>query len=553
MISALLVMLALAQDVGKGVDLQIAQPTPFTESGVLVDRAVAGQQWNFSAQLLFNYNLNPLIWRYPNNAETVAVAGTFYGNVMGSLTIFNWLQAGIVLPVALGFIGGDLTDLAPAPSLGLGDLRLLLKLQFLREDKHYVSVAFIPDVALPTGGGHAYYSSSTVTASPRLAVSRRLHRTELALNFGARLRGVSNLPGIQVGSQLTYGGSVRVELPWPTGKTSLEAIGELWGLTSALHPWHSADASALEFLISGRLGLLQKFFVTASAGSGLTSGYGSPDLRVYLGLAYAPRDEDRDFDGVPDRLDKCPDVPGPAANDGCPYPDRDNDGVPDYLDKCPDVPGRKDADGCPVRKRLKECDEGPGDEDSEPDEKPVKPCIPRKPPPPPASLPVDPLRDTDHDGIPDIEDKCPTEPETINGVDDDDGCPDVGQGVTVFLSKQEIRILQKINFETAKAVIKQESYHILDEVSAQLRAHPEVLKLRIEGHTDSVGAADYNLKLSQARANSVKAYMVAKKVAADRLIAMGYGKTKPIASNNSPFGRAQNRRVQFVILEQKGD
>ena len=549
MIHSLLLALALAQNVGKGVDIQIAQPTPFTESGVLVDRAIAGQQWNFSAQLLFNYNLNPLIWRYPNNAEVVAVKGTFYGNIMGSLTIFNWLQAGIVLPVALGFIGGDLTDLAPAPSLGLGDLRLLLKLQFLREDKHYVSVALIPDIALPTGGGAAYYSSSTVTASPRLAVSRRFHRTELALNFGARLRGVANLPGIQVGSQLAYGGSVRVDLPWPTGKTSLEAIGELWGLTSALKPWRTADGSALEFLFSGRLGFLRQFFVTASVGSGLTPGYGSPDLRVYLGLAYAPRDEDRDFDGVPDRLDKCPDIPGPAANDGCPWPDRDGDGVPDYLDKCPDVPGRKDNDGCPQPRKLRLCDEGPGDEDSEPDEKPVKPCIPRKP----ASLPVDPLLDTDHDGIPDVDDKCPTEPETINGVDDDDGCPDAGQGVTVFLSKQEIRILQKINFETAKAVIKPESYHILDEVSAQLRAHPEVLKLRIEGHTDSVGADAYNLKLSQARADAVKAYMVNKKVDAKRLVAVGYGESKPIASNKTPFGRAQNRRVQFVILEQSGD
>jgi outer membrane protein OmpA-like peptidoglycan-associated protein len=543
-IATLVAVLALAQDVGKGVDIQVAQPTPFAESGVLVDRAVAGQQWNFAAQLLFNYNLNPLIWRYPNDAEVVAVKGTIYGNVMGSVTLLDWLQAGIVLPVALGFIGGDLGGLAAAPSVGLGDLRLLLKLQFLREDKHYVSVAFIPDIALPTGGGQAYYSSSTVTASPRLAVSRRLHRTELALNFGARVRGVANLPGVQVGSQLTYGGSARIDLPWPVGKTSLEAIGELWGLTSAIKPWHSLDGSVLEFLISGRLGLLQQFFLTASAGAGLLPGYGSPDLRVYLGVAYAPRDEDRDFDGVPDRLDKCPDIPGPKANDGCPYPDRDNDGVPDYLDKCPDVPGPKDNNGCPKPRKIRLCDEGPGEDDSEPDDKPVKPCV-HKPPP------VDPKLDTDHDGIPDIDDKCPLEPETINGVDDDDGCPDEGQGVTVFLSKQEIRILQKINFETAKAVIKPESYHIVDEVSAQLRAHPEVLKLRIEGHTDSVGSDAYNLKLSQDRA--VKAYIVAKKVEAGRLIAVGYGESKPIASNKTPFGRAQNRRVQFVILEQSGD
>src|SRR6185295_8704985 len=100
--------------------------------------------------------------------------------------------------------------------------------------------------------------------------------------------------------------------------------------------------------------------------------------------------------------------------------------------------------------------------------------------PPPTSRAA--RADRDHDGIPDDQDKCPDEPENINGNDDDDGCPDEGKGVTVFVSKSKIGILEKINFETASAVIKTESYTILDQVAAQLRAHPEVKKLRIEGH-----------------------------------------------------------------------
>jgi outer membrane protein OmpA-like peptidoglycan-associated protein len=318
-------------------------------------------------------------------------------------------------------------------------------------------------------------------------------------------------------------------------------------LSSAEKPFRSEDTSVLEYLLSGRFGLIDTWFATLGAGGGLLPGYGSPDLRVYLGIAYAPRESDRDFDGVPDRLDQCPDVPGPRDNMGCPWPDRDGDGVPDNIDKCPDKYGPKDNDGCPRKKKVRFCDEKDEDSDTEPDEKAETPCVPRQQKPNPW------LHDRDHDGIPDDVDQCPDEPETINGIDDDDGCPDEGEGVTVFLSKQEIRILQQINFETAKAVIKPDSYHIVDEVAAQLRAHPEVLKLRIEGHTDNVGAAAYNMKLSQARADSVKKYLVDKHVDPKRLVAVGYGLTKPIASNKTPFGRAQNRRVQFVILEQEGD
>ena len=535
-----------ATTLGKGVDIQIAQPTPFSESGVIVDRGVAGQRWDFSAGILFNYNLNPLIWRYPNDAEVPAVKDTFYLNAMASVNLLSWLQAGFVLPVAVGLIAGDTNGLATPQSANLGDLRLLLKLQFLREDRHFVSVAFIPDVSFPTGGGAAYFSSSTVTGTPRIAVSKRFQRTELAMNLGALIRGDAALAGFSVGSQLTAGLSARVEPPWPFIKTSFEAIGELWGLSSAEKPFRSQDTSVLEFLISGRLGLIDRWFATLSGGGGVLPGYGSPDLRLFFGVAYAPREVDRDFDGVPDRVDQCPDIPGPADNHGCPWPDRDGDGVPDYKDKCPDKYGPADNDGCPRKKKIRFCDEKDEESDTEPDEK-TTPCVPRKVKPDPF------LHDRDHDGIPDDIDKCPDEPETINGVDDDDGCPDEGEGVTVFLSKQEIRILQQINFETNKAVIKPDSYHIVDEVAAQLRAHPEVLKLRIEGHTDNVGNAPYNMKLSQARAESVKKYLVDKRVDPNRLVPVGYGLTKPIASNKTPFGRAQNRRVQFVILEQEGD
>jgi outer membrane protein OmpA-like peptidoglycan-associated protein len=104
-------------------------------------------------------------------------------------------------------------------------------------------------------------------------------------------------------------------------------------------------------------------------------------------------------------------------------------------------------------------------------------------------------------------------------------------------------------FDTAKASIKAESNSLLDEAAAVLKAHPEVKKVVIEGHTDDRGGAAKNLKLSEARAQSVKAYLVGKGVEASRLDAKGFGQTKPIADNKTEKGREANRRVEFTIAQ----
>lgn len=541
-----------------GVDLRIFRPTPFAHGAIVTDRADTGEQWDYSIGLTFDYALNPLVWRNRDNTIVTAVEGQIFGELGASISFLDWLAAGVSLPVSLGFFANDLRGLSPAPNPGIGDLRVLGKVRILDQYKHFVSLAIIPEVTFPTGSGQAYLGSSTVAFVPRLVVSKRLHRVELSANVGARIRGEKPLPNIAVGSELAYAASVVVTTPWPFRATRLDVFAELWGLTAAKKPFAVEENNVLEWLLGGKLGIFDKLVATVGIGSGFIAGYGSPDFRVIAGLSWSPREPDRDFDGKVDSRDECPDEPENYNDidddDGCPEGDRDNDGIPDVVDRCPDQPenrnGYQDSDGCPDRKPVtKVCEDA--DENDEPDDNAKKePCIERKAVPL-APKPVN--LDADRDGVPIPEDKCPDEPETINGIEDEDGCPDEGEGATVFVSKQEIRILQKINFETGSAKIKPESFSILDQVAQQLRGHTEVLKMRIEGHTDSVGADLYNLRLSQARAESVMTYLVNKGVAAERLVPVGYGESKPIASNNSDFGKAQNRRVQFVILEQLGD
>ena len=116
----------------------------------------------------------------------------------------------------------------------------------------------------------------------------------------------------------------------------------------------------------------------------------------------------------------------------------------------------------------------------------------------------------------------------------------------IVVTETKIELKQTVYFDTNKATIKAVSFPLLNEVALALADHPTIA-VRIEGHTDSQGKDAANLKLSQRRAESVRTYLIAKGVAGERMDAQGYGETVPIADNRTGAGRAQNRRVEFVI------
>jgi len=185
--------------------------------------------------------------------------------------------------------------------------------------------------------------------------------------------------------------------------------------------------------------------------------------------------------------------------------------------------------------------------------------------------------DNDNDGILDAVDKCPNDPEDPDGFEDADGCPDPDNdkdGVPdledmcpneagpaggdrpgcprkpalVVVTDKEIKITQQIHFEFDKDIIRKESFPILDAVAEVLQQNA-AMRIEVQGHTDNKGSAAYNLKLSDRRAASVKKYLTSHGIAGDRLVSHGYGMTRPIVPNDTDQNRALNRRVQFIRTE----
>ena len=188
------------------------------------------------------------------------------------------------------------------------------------------------------------------------------------------------------------------------------------------------------------------------------------------------------------------DLSEPPVVDG----DRDQDGLMDSQDRCPDEPGLIELDGCP---------------------------------------------DRDNDGIPDIQDRCPDD----KGVPKFDGCPS-DKPVAVY-EDGGLVLFGTISFDSGKATLKEESFEVVDTVAELLTAHPEIGRIRVDGHTDDVGRAETNLDLSDRRAAAVVDYLVNKGIDRKRLDSKGFGEGQPVDTNATALGRAKNRRVEFTVLE----
>jgi outer membrane protein OmpA-like peptidoglycan-associated protein len=319
--------------------------------------------------------------------------------------------------------------------------------------------------------------------------------------------------------------------------------------------------------IGVKLEAREAHWLPKKSGSGQSVNYVT--LSAGLTLAIGAKGRDTDGDGVPDSRDKCPDTPRGATVDakGCPI-DTDGDAVFDGLDKCPDTPKgctvsktgcQADEDGDFVCDGLDQCADTPKGATVD-----AKGCP----------------SDTDGDGVLDGIDQCPN---TLKGCTvDAKGCPSDadGDGVcdgvdqcadtpaglkvdsvgcvielvereTELMDTGKIRI-QNIQFDTGKAILKPESFQSLDVVGTLLTQWPQ-LRIEVAGHTDNVGGAALNKKLSFLRAESVLSYMKGKYATIDstRFTVKGYGKDKPLVPNVSDANKAQNRRVEFTVLNKE--
>jgi OOP family OmpA-OmpF porin len=327
------------------------------------------------------------------------------------------------------------------------------------------------------------------------------------------------------------------------------------------------------------LNLQETFLYTTTDNIDHVNAGGDNDLLLYhtAGLTFnLGKKKDDDKDGVANKKDDCPNTPPGVAVDakGCPL-DTDNDGVADYLDNCADVAGLPALKGCPdsdqdgIANKEDRCPDAVGtlalrgcpdtDQDGvvDIDDK----CSGTK-----TGYKVDATGctlDNDKDGLVNEEDRCPDMAGIMafNGCPDTDGdgvsdaedrCPQVkgtiaNKGCAEIAREDIVRInviASKIYFETNSDKLKLISNSQLDDL-AQILKRYEGVNLTIEGHTDSDGDDAYNQSLSQKRTNSVKNYLISKGVSEDRLTAIGYGETRPVATNKTAAGKAKNRRVEL--------
>jgi outer membrane protein OmpA-like peptidoglycan-associated protein len=427
-------------------------------------------------------------------------------------------------------------------------------------------------MVFPTGTRRQFVGAGSFGVGADLAVGRRWERvrfsTHLGYQFQARSSAVST---VYADDEIRFGAAVSVPIkgPWAidaevAGATVVSregraALGEAWS-TAAHTPTELLLAAMYDPVDSPQ-------WVRVGVGPGLTPGFGTPDIRAFVQVGIArkepferrvyvyddtpkPTANDLDGDGVANEHDRCPtaqeDHDGFESGDGCPDPDNDGDGIPDVED------GHR-VNGVVVQHKVwegfgdcmgvAEDDDGFESDDGCPD------------------------RDNDDDGILDELDgprdaygavvwaegkpgfgACFEQPETLNGNEDGDGCPD--EGLAVYDRRaQSIQISGRVYFDSGTARIQQDSYEVLDAVALILTSYPNIELVEVQGHTDVRGNAAYNLELSQMRVDEVRSYLMSQGIAGYRLMAVGYGETEPLVEAISEEGHALNRRVEFVVQE----
>lgn len=566
-------------------DVNLFEPSTSPQSVFSLELARVPTHLTFTAGLFTIYAYQPLVARI-DGVNTSLVEHDFRAEIQGSLGLFQFLELGLAMPVAYtrhvrAIVGGEGglegvavgTTANPTGSFRAGDLRLHVKLPFLRNPVELAARVAITapvgsigasdecsrstpmdNVAMRCNGspftaGHAFSSSVAWTIMPQLLVSRQVGPAVLAANIGYRFRERNGLAAggkpFVIDDEFQWGLGARVAV-----HRLINVGGEVNGRIGVLNATGTApndrgeivsgiNATSwpVEALVGADVHPTNALTIDVGIRRGLSGGYGSPTIGAFLGARYSItgrtcsngpedydgfedndycEDPDNDADGVADNDDRCPndaeDRDGVIDDDGCPDPDNDADGKLDDDDRCPvepeDYDGTSDDDGCP-----------------------------------------DP--DNDRDGILDTIDQCDNDPEDLDRFEDEDGCPEPGPA-PVVVTRTESRLLlsQRIYFEYDSDVIRNVSFDILNEVGATLRRNPDISMLRIEGHTDSAGVAQYNLDLSFRRARAVVEYLVQRGVERNRLDFRGYGSQRLAGPDDTPDGQALNRRVEFVIVTQ---
>jgi len=571
----------------------LAQPSASGFSAARFEPAEPGSDWltldsldlrgrsRPAAGLTLDWGRKPLVLYRSDGDELAAIVKDHVVlHFRGALVIGGRARLGVAVPISIvqagetGTLDG-VTYRKPAGG-GMGDARLAGDVRLLGDGDARTRLALGARLYLPTGSREDWRSDGQIRLTPQLSAAGDGEGWAYAARLGVPIRRKVGQGAAEVGTGIELGAAAG----W-RGLDGRLLVGPELSAGSIFSDLFASRATPVELVLGAHMKVGGAWRVAGGVGPGLSRGPGAPQVRFVAAVEWVPPlpPPDRDRDGVPDPEDACPDAAGPRSADargnGCPPPpDSDRDGVVDAEDACPKVAGGRSADprtnGCPppapppptdtdldgVLDRDDACPEKPGlptddpktngcppDRDKDGIADPDDAC-----PDVIGATSTDPNRngcptDRDVDGIPDLQDACPEQA----GLPDPDpaknGCP------LARVDKEQIRIREQVKFQTKSAKILPESDALIEAVATVIKEHREIKRLRIEGHTDDVGSAAYNKRLSHARAKAVLDALTKRGIDKRWLVSVGHGEAKPIDDNKTEQGRQNNRRVEFHIEE----
>jgi OmpA-OmpF porin, OOP family len=501
LVGALATAPALAQTAPvKTFDIEQVALSPGGQHSLLLSTGDILDKGALRLSLAAQYQHDPLVFVVSGVRQGAVIGPRLSSHLAAAYGLTDDVELALQLPVVLAQVGDDLSTHGIAPVSGTVLGAPVLQGRFVLARQSPTAVADIGlnvSLALPLG------SEAGLSQDPGAGLAFNAG-AGFGRDFGSFLRVGAEVSAVvrqrntlstyaprlidQVGSYFSLGVSASTLGKGLRGELSART---LLALTETM--------SAVEVLAGARYPLPHNLEVFALAGPGFGHMPGNPLFRAFAGVSYRPFGPAREKEELKSAPEPAPVAPCPApavvvAEAPPQVMDADHDGIADADDACPNEPGNAAQRGCPP------------------------PPEPAPAAPPPVASPPPPAEDE--------------------------------SGKLAVLKAGRIEIRDQVRFATSKSEILADSFPLLEQVARILKDHPELVRLRISGHTDDRGQRAYNITLSQDRAQAVRRFLIERGVESSRLDAKGYGPDQPIATNADEAGRQKNRRVEFVSVDE---